>query len=75
MFVLGSEILEQMEERLIKDFLGVLTFSELTKGRPLGGYPIMGENIIVMNCILGFKKSERTQSWKTINDGHDRKRK
>jgi len=28
------------------------------------GYPISGEDIVVMNCIWVFEESERTQAWK-----------
>lgn len=36
-----SEILEQIEDRLIREFLDVLILGELTKGRPLGGHDVI----------------------------------
>jgi len=40
-FGLESEIVEQIEGRLIKVFLDVMILVELAKGRPLGGYDVI----------------------------------
>ena len=40
-FGLELEVVKQIEDRLIKDFLDVLILVELAKGRPLGGRDII----------------------------------
>jgi len=55
-FGLDSEIVKQIEDRLIKDFLDVLILVELAKGRPLGGRDI----IMLVNNKFGTLLSAGT---------------